>query len=300
MNIFRKFKSGLSKTRENVFGKISLTLKRAGKIDDDLYDEIEEILIGGDVGFQTTLDLLENLKERIRKEKISDPQLIYRLLEEEISKFLIDPEEDIRHQPEVILVVGVNGTGKTTSIGKLTDLLKKEDKTVILGASDTFRAAAVDQLAIWAERNQVDMVKHSPGADPSAVAYDAVSAGKSRNADVVIIDTAGRLHTKANLMAELEKISRTIKKIDPDAPHQTLLVLDATTGQNAVAQAREFTKSVLVTGIILTKIDGTAKGGVTISISHELNIPIKFVGTGEHIEDFERFEKSAFIQGLFA
>jgi len=300
MNIFRKFKSGLSKTRENVFGKISLTLKRAGKIDDDLYDEIEEILIGGDVGFQTTLDLLENLKERVRKEKISDPQLIYRLLEEEISKFLIDPEEGLKHKPEVILVVGVNGTGKTTSIGKLTDLLKKENKTVILGASDTFRAAAVDQLAIWAERNQVDMVKHSPGADPSAVAYDAVSAGKARNADVVIIDTAGRLHTKTNLMAELEKISRTIKKIDPDAPHQTLLVLDATTGQNAVAQAREFTKSVLVTGIILTKIDGTAKGGVTISISHELNIPIKFVGTGEHIEDFERFEKSAFIQGLFA
>ena len=300
MNIFRKFKSGLSKTRENVFGKISLTLKRAGKIDDDLYDEIEEILIGGDVGFQTTLDLLENLKERVRKEKISDPQLIYRLLEEEISKFLIDPEEGLKHKPEVILVVGVNGTGKTTSIGKLTDLLKKENKTVILGASDTFRAAAVDQLAIWAERNQVDMVKHSPGADPSAVAYDAVSAGKARNADVVIIDTAGRLHTKSNLMAELEKISRTIKKIDPDAPHQTLLVLDATTGQNAVAQAREFTKSVLVTGIILTKIDGTAKGGVTISISHELNIPIKFVGTGEHIEDFERFEKSAFIQGLFA
>ena len=299
MNIFRKFKSGLSKTRENVFGKIALSLKRAGKIDDDLYDEIEEILIGGDVGFQTTLDLLDNLKERIKKEKITDPQLIYQLLEEEISKFLIDPEEDLRYQPEVILVVGVNGTGKTTSIGKLTDLLKKEGKTVVLGASDTFRAAAVDQLAIWAERNQVDMVKHSPGADPSAVAYDAVSAGKARNADVVIIDTAGRLHTKSNLMAELEKISRTIKKIEPDAPHQTLLVLDATTGQNAVVQAREFTKSVPVTGIILTKIDGTAKGGVTISISHELNIPIKFVGTGEHIEDFERFEKSAFIQGLF-
>jgi fused signal recognition particle receptor len=299
MNFFTRIKGGLTKTRENVFGKITNLLKSKVKIDDDLYDELEEILVSGDVGVSTSMDLIENLRDRINKERIKDPEQIYPLLEDEIGKFLTDPEPLKEAKPEIIVIVGVNGTGKTTSIGKFAWFLKNRGKSVLLGAADTFRAAAIEQLESWAGKTGAELVKHQSGADPAAVAYDAASAAKARGTDCVIIDTAGRLHTKVNLMGELEKISRTLKKIDPDAPHETLLVLDATTGQNAIAQAKEFSKIVPVTGIILTKLDGTAKGGVTIGISHELGIPIKYLGTGEGIEDFEPFDKAAFIRGLF-
>ena len=299
MKFINKITGGLKKTRENVIGKISFALKSAVTIDDELFDQIEEILITGDIGVDTVLFLMDNVKEKVLSRKISDPQDIFKILEEEIRSLLIAPEDKFFTPPRVILIVGVNGTGKTTSIGKLARLLKNEGKSVLLAAADTYRAAAIEQLSIWADRNDVPIIKHDSGADPSAVVYDAVSAAISRKIDYVIIDTAGRLHTKVNLMNELDKMNRTITKLIQKDSQETLLVLDATTGQNAIVQAKEFSKVTPLDGIILTKIDGTAKGGVVIGISNELKIPVKYVGVGEGIEDLEPFVKESFIMGLF-
>ena len=300
MNFLNKITGGLKKTRENVIGKISFALKSAVTIDEDLFDEIEEILITGDIGVETALELMENVKEKVLTGKISDPMDIYKILEDEIGSLLITPENFPPQSPTVILIVGVNGTGKTTTIGKLAHLLKEAGNSILLAAADTYRAAAIDQLAIWAERTNVPVVQHQPGSDPSAVVYDAVSAAIARKTDYVIIDTAGRLHTKVNLMNELEKINRTVARLINAKNQETLLVLDATTGQNAIIQAKEFSKVTPLDGIILTKIDGTAKGGVVIGISNELKIPVKYVGVGEGIEDLELFNKESFIKGLFS
>lgn len=299
MNFINKFSDSLKKTRESLTGKISFLLKSAGKIDDDLYDEIEEILITGDIGVETAVELIEKLRIRVATEKISEPEKIYTLLEEEILKMLFNPQSGKENVPHIILIVGVNGTGKTTSIGKLANKLSRQNKKVLLAAADTYRAAAIEQLTLWAEKIHLQVISHATGSDPSAVVFDAVTAAKARNVDYLIIDTAGRLHTKTNLMNELDKINRTIKKIIPEAPHETLLVLDATTGQNAIMQAKEFAKVTPLDGIILSKIDGTAKGGVVIGISNELQIPVKYLGMGEKIDDLEDFDKESFVRGLF-
>lgn len=299
MNFINKFSDSLKKTRESLTGKISFLLKSAGKIDDDLYDEIEEILITGDIGVDTAVELIEKVRIRVVTEKISEPEKIYALLEEEISKMLFNPQPGKKNVPHIILIVGVNGTGKTTTIGKLANKLSRQNKRVLLAAADTYRAAAIEQLTLWADKIHLQVISHATGSDPSAVVFDAVSAAKARDVDYLIIDTAGRLHTKTNLMNELDKINRTIKKIIPDAPHETLLVLDATTGQNAIMQAKEFAKVTPLDGIVLSKIDGTAKGGVVIGISNELQIPVKYLGVGEKIDDLEDFDKESFVRGLF-
>ena len=301
MGIFDKFKKGLTKTRENVFGQITGLVKSSNKIDDETLEEIEELLIMGDVGMNTTMHIIENFKRRLIKEKNIAEGGFLEILKEEICEFIQNPEEiKIDKKPHVILVVGVNGTGKTTSIGKLAKQFKEAGYSVILGAADTFRAAAIDQLEIWAQRAGVDIIQSQPGSDPAAVAFDTVNAAVNRNKDVVIIDTAGRLHTKVNLMEELSKMKRVIQKIIPDAPHETLLVLDGTTGQNAVNQAKKFIDKSGVSGIILTKLDGTAKGGVVISISSELKIPVQYVGLGEGIDDLQPFDNRVFTDGLFS
>ncbi len=301
MGLLEKFKKGLTKTRETVFGEITGLVKRSVKIDDELLENIEEILITGDVGMDTTLKIMESLKLRIKKEKVENEEEFLAILKEEIAALL--PEDslmEINKQPYIILVVGVNGSGKTTTIGKLAYRFKQEGKSVILGAADTFRAAAMEQLEVWAQRAGVDYVKAKPGSDPAAVAYDTVAAAVAREHDIAIIDTAGRLHTKVNLMEELAKISRVIKKKIEDAPHEILLVLDGTTGQNAVNQAKKFLEKSGVTGIVLTKLDGTAKGGAVLSISSKLNVPVKFVGLGEGIDDLQPFDRNIFAEGLFA
>jgi fused signal recognition particle receptor len=300
MGIFNKFKSGLKKTRETVFGQLKEILPGKGSIDDEMLEEIEEILIMGDVGMKTTEDIIQHLKEAVRKRKDYTSDEFIEILKEELASQIMDSEESFvyDHKPHVILVVGVNGTGKTTTIGKLAARMKKNGLDVLLGAADTFRAAAIEQLEIWANRVGVEMVKHKEGGDPGAVAYDTVQAALSRGKDVAIIDTAGRLHTKSNLMEELAKIKRVIQKVIPEAPHEVLLVLDATTGQNAIHQARQFVEKVDVTGIILTKLDGTAKGGVVIAIQKELGLPVKYVGLGEQIDDLQPFNKHEFVEGL--
>ena len=301
MNFLNKIKKGLKKTREQVFGQIQSTIFAARKIDDELLEEIEDLLISGDVGVDTTLEIINRLKSRVKRQKFEDNQQLLTLLKEEIAGMFArnGNEPSPPPQPLVILIVGVNGTGKTTSIGKLAWRYRNEGKSVMLVAADTFRAAAIEQLQIWAERAGADFIRHQSGADPAAVIFDALQAAKSRGKDVVIIDTAGRLHTKVNLMEELKKINRVIKKVIPDAPHQSLLVLDATIGQNALSQARQFIDTVGINGIILTKLDGTAKGGAIIGISHQLKIPVKYVGLGESIDDLEPFDPHAFVDGLF-
>ncbi len=295
-----KLKQGLKKTRENVFSKLNNVFSTHKKIDDDLLEEIEEILITGDVGVETTLEIIDHLREQAKKQKIETVEDVRRVLKEELSKQLIAPSQEVVAQkPYVILVVGVNGTGKTTSIAKLAHHFQQQGKKVLLAAADTFRAAAIEQLDIWAQRLGCDIIKHQPGADPAAVVFDALTAAKARDVDYVIIDTAGRLHTKVNLMSELSKIYRVIQKQIQDAPHEVVLVIDAGNGQNAISQAREFVKAVQVNSIFLTKLDGTAKGGVVLSIKRQLGIPVKYIGLGEQMSDFELFDPQEFVEGLF-
>lgn len=294
-----KFRSGLQKTRENLLAKLKSVLP-GGKIDPSTLEEVEEILVSSDMGIRTVQELMKAVSEKVRKRGECTRDEFLQILREELENMLENYEEKLPFptKPYVILVVGVNGTGKTTTIGKLAARYKERGLKVILGAADTFRAAAIDQLKIWADRTGVEIVKHNPNSDPAAVAYDAVQAAISRDMDVVIIDTAGRLHTKSNLMEELAKIQRVIGKVVPDAPHEVLLVLDGTTGQNAIQQARQFTDKVKVTGIVLTKLDGTARGGAVLSIQKELGIPVKYVGLGEQPDDLQPFNKHEFIEGL--
>ncbi len=298
-----KFKKGLQKTRSQVFDRVQHTIKAKRKIDDELLEELEDLLISGDVGVDTALELIERIKKRVRKEKYVDTDDLLQILKSEFTSLFPAaprmPERDVR-KPFVILVVGVNGTGKTTSIARLAHLYQKQGKHVLLAAGDTFRAAAIEQLQEWADRLGVECIKHRNGSDPSAVVFDALQAARARGVDVVIIDTAGRLHTKVNLMEELKKIRRVIQKVIPDAPHQVLLVLDATIGQNSINQAEQFVEAVGVNGIILTKLDGTAKGGAVMAIAHQLQLPVLYVGLGEGLEDFAEFDAEAFVEGLFS
>ncbi|RMF61158.1 MAG: signal recognition particle-docking protein FtsY, partial [Calditrichaeota bacterium] len=281
MNLFGKFKKGVSKTRSQVFNRISHAVKAKKKIDDELLEEIEEILISGDVGVETSMELIERVKRRVKKEKYENSEDLLNILKEEIVS-IFPPhhfkEDSFPEKPYVIMVVGVNGTGKTTSIAKMGYRFQQKGKRVMFAAADTFRAAAIEQLEVWANRLEIDLIKHQSGSDPAAVVFDAIQAAKARNIDVLIIDTAGRLHTKVNLMEELKKIRRVSQKAMEGTPHLTLLVLDATTGQNALSQAKQFVEAVEADGIILTKLDGTAKGGAIIGISSRLNLPVYYVG----------------------
>jgi len=297
-----KIAESLTKTRRGLFGQI-LQLFGGSDITDEMWDELEELLILADVGVETTIGLVERLRERVEKEHVRKAEQVRHLLRQELLALLPQdkPRQDLEERIlTVILVVGVNGSGKTTSIGKLTRYYRDQGKRVILAAADTFRAAAIDQLKIWGERAGVDVISHGSGSDPGSVVYDAIQAAQSRDADILIIDTAGRLHTKYNLMQELKKVQSVAKKNVHRAPHETLLVLDATTGQNAIEQARKFKQDVGVTGLVLAKLDSTAKGGVVFAIAHELALPIRFVCTGEGIQDLAEFNAEAFIEGLFA
>lgn len=300
MGLFSKISRGLKKTKESMTGMIDSMLRSFTKIDESLYEELEEILIMGDVGITTSQNITKKLREKVKETGTKDAADVRGLLKEIIAGMLSGGEElKVNTKPSVILVIGVNGVGKTTSIGKLAAIFKSQGKKVLLGAADTFRAAAIEQLEVWAGRAGVDLIKHSEGADPAAVVFDTVAAGKARGTDIIICDTAGRLHNKKNLMAELNKINRVIDRELPDADKEVLLVLDATTGQNAVIQAREFREAAGITGIILTKLDGTAKGGVVIAIMESLGIPVKFIGVGEQIDDLQPFDAKAFTDGLF-
>ncbi len=301
---------GLQKTKMGIFEKISRAVVGKSTVDDDVLDGIEEALIASDIGVDTTLKIIESLQERVARDKFMNTEELNSILREEIEKLLnIDSNEsssdeemsvfDFSKKPYVIMVVGVNGVGKTTTIGKLASRLKNSGKKVVLGAADTFRAAAVDQLVVWSERAGVPIVKQGMGADPASVAYDTLKSAVAQDADVVLIDTAGRLHNKINLMNELTKIRNVMRKVVPDAPHEVLLVLDGSTGQNAYQQAKEFTRATDVTALAVTKLDGTAKGGVVIGISDQFQIPVKFIGVGEKIEDLQIFNKKDFVASLF-
>ena len=304
MGIFDK---GFKKTNMNFFQKISRAITGKSKVDDDLLDAIEEALISSDMGVDTTLKIIDNLEDRVHTEKYVSIEELTEMLREEIGALMkVDEEDgpvepfDFSKKPYVMMVVGVNGVGKTTTIGKLASRLKAEGKKVIIGAADTFRAAAVDQLAIWAERAGVDMVRQDMGSDPASVAYDTVRSAVAKNADVVLIDTAGRLHNRIDLMNELTKIRNVMRKVIPDAPHDVLLVLDSTTGQNAFQQAREFSRATDVTSLAITKLDGSAKGGVVVGIVDQFHIPIRFIGIGEGIDDLKVFDKKEFVSSLFS
>ncbi len=311
-NLFSKEKKdsldqGLKKTQESFFGKLSKAIAGKSTVDDEVLDNLEEVLIGSDVGVETTLKIIERIQVRVARDKYLGTSELDRILKEEIASLLSENNtvdladfgtpKDIK--PYIIMVVGVNGVGKTTTIGKLSSQFKKKGMSVLLGAADTFRAAAVDQLKLWGERVGIPVVAKGMNTDPSAVAFDAVKQGVDTGADIVIIDTAGRLHTKVNLMNELSKIKRVIQKVVPDGPHEVLLVLDGSTGQNAVIQAREFTKATEVTALAVTKLDGTAKGGVVIGISDEFKIPVKYIGVGEQVDDLQVFNKMEFVDSLF-
>lgn len=301
MGLFSKLKEGLRKTKKNIVGQIDSMLKSFTKIDEDLFLELEELLILGDVGMKTAQKICEDLKVEVKNQGITEPEKIYSLLEQTVAKLLTGDETlKLTTKPSIILVIGVNGVGKTTTIGKLAAQLKADEKKVILGAADTFRAAAIDQLEIWAERAGVDIVKQKEGSDPAAVVFDTISAAKSRNCDVIICDTAGRLHNKKYLMDELSKIRRVIARELPEADTEFLLVVDATTGQNALNQAREFKNATDLTGIVLTKLDGTARGGVVLALKDELGVPVKYVGVGEQIDDLQPFDAQNFAAALFA
>ncbi|MDD6708898.1 MULTISPECIES: signal recognition particle-docking protein FtsY [Ruminococcus] len=300
MGLFKKIKEGLKKTRDSVVSQIDSMLKSFTKIDEELFEELTELLVMGDVGIQTAEQITDELRVRVKKEGIKDPKEITQLLQEVVADMLRGDEElKISTKPSIILVIGVNGVGKTTTIGKLANNLKKQGKSVLLAAADTFRAAAIEQLEIWADRSGCDIVKQNEGSDPAAVIYDAISAAKARNTDVIICDTAGRLHNKKHLMDELAKIGRVIDRELPDADKEYLLVLDATTGQNAVNQAEQFSKATGITGIVLTKLDGTAKGGVVLAIKNGLGIPVKYIGVGEQIDDLQEFVPEDFAKALF-
>lgn len=298
---FAKLFAGLDKTRKNILGGVDNVLGAFTKIDEDLFEELEEVLIMADIGVQTTMNIIENLRKRVKKEHITDPQAIRGMLIEEITTIL---EEDAQEQenlpsPTVMLVIGVNGVGKTTTIGKLAHNFKEQGKNVLLGAADTFRAAAIDQLEVWGQRAGIDVIKHQENSDPAAVVFDAVNAAKNRNMDLLICDTAGRLHNKKNLMEELKKITKVIEREYPQAHKEVYLVLDATTGQNAMQQAKLFQEVADITGIILTKLDGTAKGGIVIAIKSELKLPVRYIGVGEGIKDLQKFDAKEFAKALF-
>lgn len=300
MALFR-VKEGLKKTREGVFSKITRLMTGRRKIDENLLEELEEILISGDVGVDTTLYIIDQIRERVKKERYESSEELEHIIRDEIIHLLNVPKSSVDlPKPKIILVVGVNGTGKTTSIAKLAHFYKLQNKEVLLAAADTFRAAAIEQLSIWGQRTGCEVIKHQQNADPAAVVFDAVNAARARNVDYLIIDTAGRLHTKVNLMTELEKIRRVIDRQIADAPHEVILVLDAGNGQNALSQANEFVKSAQVDSIFLAKLDGTAKGGVVLAIRKTLGIPVKYIGLGEKVTDMELFNPTEFVEGLFA
>jgi len=300
---------GLEKTKEGFLGKITRAIAGKSTVDSEVLDNLEEALVGADVGIETTVALIERIEERVAKDKYINTSELNTILQSEIQNILVDAPEDTNYsgfdlpkdkKPFVIMVVGVNGVGKTTTIGKLAHHFKAAGKSVMLGAADTFRAAAVDQLTIWSERTGVPIVKKEMGSDPASVAFDAVNSAVAKNADVLIIDTAGRLHTKTHLMEELSKIKRVVQKVMPDAPHDVLLVLDGSTGQNALEQAKHFTAATDVSGLVITKLDGTAKGGVVLAIAHQFKIPVKFIGVGEKVEDLLVFNKNEFVDSLFS
>ena len=298
---FKKLVSGLTKTRDNIVHGIDNVFSGFSKIDDDFYEELEETLIMGDLGVNTTEEIIENLKEKVKENHIKDPadckELLINTIKEQMD--LGENAYEFENRKSIVLVIGVNGVGKTTSIGKLAAQLKAQGKKVVLAAADTFRAAAIEQLTEWANRSGVDIISQSEGSDPAAVIYDVISAGRARNADVIICDTAGRLHNKKNLMEELKKINRIIDKEMPEAYRENLIVLDGTTGQNALSQLKEFKEAADVTGIILTKMDGTAKGGIAVAIQAEYGIPVKYIGVGEHIDDLQKFNSQDFVNALF-
>lgn len=305
-SVSEKFKDGLEKTRNSFQGKVNELISRYRKVDEDFFEELEEVLIGADVGFTTVMELIDELKKEVKLRNIQDPSEVQAVISEKLVDIYNSGEEQISAlnieagRLNIILFVGVNGVGKTTTIGKLANKLKNEGKSVILAAGDTFRAGAIEQLEVWGERSGVPVVKQTAGSDPAAVIYDAVQSAKAKNADILICDTAGRLQNKVNLMKELEKVKRVIEREVPDAPHEVLLALDATTGQNAMAQAKEFSKATNVTGIALTKLDGTAKGGIVLAIRNELNIPVKLVGLGEKVDDLQEFDAESYVYGLFS
>ena len=301
MGFFDKLKEGLAKTKNAVFGQVNDVVKSFRKVDEDLLEELEEIMICSDMGALTTEQVIEELRDRIKSEKIKDAEDVKAALAE-ILRGMVGEGEPLRldTNPSVILVIGVNGVGKTTSIGKIANNLKKEGKNVIVAAADTFRAAAIEQLAVWCDRAGVELIRQNEGSDPASVVFDAIAAANKRHADVLIIDTAGRLHNKVGLMDELAKINRIISRELPDASRETLLVLDATTGQNAVMQAKKYKEAAEITGLVLTKLDGTAKGGAIFSIKDEINIPVKFIGVGEQIDDMQPFDAQMFADALIA
>ena len=300
MAFLDKLKAGLQKTKNALFSPIDQMLKAFTKVDEDLLEELEEMLICADVGAGATDEIIEKLRDDIKEEKIKDADEVRAFLKNTLKEMIGEGGPLVLDtKPSVILVIGVNGAGKTTSIGKISNKLRKDGKKVVVAAADTFRAAAIDQLAVWCERSGVDLVKQSEGSDPAAVVYDAISYAKNKQADVLIVDTAGRLHNKKNLMNELEKINRVISRELPNASRENLLVLDATTGQNAILQAKEFKNAAEITGLVLNKLDGTAKGGIVLSIKRELGIPVKFIGVGEKIDDMQPFNSEEFISALF-
>ncbi len=302
-----KLDEGLEKTRTSFFGKIDRMVRGKDTVDAELLDELEEILVTSDVGVDTTLDIIDHVEARVAEDQYVSTEELNLLIRDEIAKLMLEDEDErpadfdapLPNKPHVIMVVGVNGVGKTTTIGKMAYKYKQAGKSVMVGAADTFRAAAIEQLEIWADRADVPIIKQQHGSDPAAVAYDTIEAAQARDTDVVLIDTAGRLHTKGGLMDELAKMKRVMQKRTESAPHEVLLVLDASTGQNALRQAEEFTESVDVTGLALTKLDGTAKGGVVIGVSHQFQVPVKYIGVGEDIEDLQVFDRKGFVEGLF-
>lgn len=304
--VTEKFKDGLTKTRDSFSGKVNDLVARYRKVDEDFFEELEEILIQADVGFDTVMELIDELKMEVKRKNIQEPKDVQSVISEKLVQIYENGEETVsglNMQPNdltVILFVGVNGVGKTTTIGKLAHQFKNDGKKVLMAAGDTFRAGAIEQLEVWGERVGVDVIKQGAGSDPAAVMYDAIQAAKSRKADVLLCDTAGRLQNKVNLMKELEKVKRVIEREIPGAPHEVLLVLDATTGQNAMIQAKTFKEATNVSGIVLTKLDGTAKGGIVLAIRNELSIPVKFVGLGEKMDDLQVFDPEKYVYGLFA
>jgi fused signal recognition particle receptor len=302
VSLLDRLKAGIQKTRTGLMEKLEEAVSGRKEIDSDVLEELEYALITADIGARTTGEILEQIRQRVERHLVGDVSELKHLIREHLLEVLEATERpvpQVTEPPAVIMVVGVNGAGKTTSIGKLTRRLQSEGRSVLLCAADTFRAAAIEQLEVWSQRTGAEMIRQQPGADPSAVMFDALQAGKARKVDYIIVDTAGRLHTKVNLMAELEKMRRTAARVIPEAPHEVLLVLEATTGQNGLEQARKFTESSAVTGIILTKLDGTAKGGVVVAISRELNLPIRYVGVGEQIDDLLPFDPENFVASLF-
>lgn len=300
MGLFSKIKEGLKKTRESFSASLDNMLGSYTEIDESLFEQLEELLVMADTGVPTAERICEEVKKRVKAQRVTDPTQIFEMLRETVAEMIASDEElHVRTKPSIILVIGVNGVGKTTTIGKIASRLRQERKKVLLAAADTFRAAAIEQLEVWAERSGSEIVKHPEGSDPASVVYDAIAAAKSRGTDVVICDTAGRLHNKKNLMDELAKINRIIDRELPDADKEVLLVLDATTGQNAVNQAREFQNVANLTGIVLTKLDGTARGGVVLAIREELKLPVKFIGVGEQVDDLQPFDAKAFSEALF-